>query len=126
MPLDESVEVEGVAEVELESVERVDAEARLPGEVAGPAVAVTVRITNNGSTPIDLGAVTVNVHDADGQVSAPLTAEPAAPLEGELQPGEDAEGVYLFEFGAARAEPITIEVTPTVDSPIAVFVGQIS
>ncbi len=107
-------------------MERVDAEARLPGEVAGPAVAVTVRITNTGSTPIDLGAVTVNVLDADGQASAPLTSAPAAPLEGELQPGDDAEGVYLFEFGADRAEPVTIEVSPTVDSPIAVFVGPIS
>ena len=45
---------------------------------------------------------------------------------GELAPGATPTGVYLFEFGADRAEPITIEVTPIVDSPIAVFVGPIS
>ena len=126
VPIDESVDVGGQAEVEVASAERVEAEARLPGEVAGPAVAVRVRITNTGSTPIDLGAVTVNLSDAEGQPSAPLTSAPAAPLDGQLQPGDDAEGVYLFEFGADGAEPITIEITPTVDAPIAVFVGPIS
>jgi hypothetical protein len=124
-PLDQPVDVEG-ARIELSDVERVEAEARLPGEVAGPAVAIHVRITNTGSTAIDLSAVTVNAHDASGQASAPLTTPPAAPLAGELAPGEDAEGVYLFEFGEGRTEPITIEVSHAVQAPVAVFVGPIS
>ena len=125
VPFDQSVKMTK-ADVASESVKRVDAEARLPGEIAGPAVAIRVRITNSGTTPIDLGGVTVNVHDGAGHMSAPLTSAPSAPLKGELQPGEDAAGVYLFELGAGGAKPITIEVTPTVDSPIAAFVGHTS
>ncbi len=103
MPFDHPVKMTK-ADVELESVKRVEAKARLPGEIAGPAVAIRLRITNSGTTPIDLGGVTVNVRDGAGQMSAPLTAAPAAPLKGELQPGQDATGVYLFELGAARRQ----------------------
>jgi hypothetical protein len=114
------------ARLEITSVKRVDAEARLPGEVAGPAVAVTVSISNTGETPIDLGAVTVNVADAAGTASAPLTAAPNAPLAGELAPGADAEGVYLFDFGPGSSEPINVQVSAAVESPTAVFVGPIN
>lgn len=126
VPIDQPVDVDGIARVELVSIDRVDAEARLPGEVAGPALAVGVRITNTGSTPIDAGAVTVNLSDANAQASAPLTTPPAAPLQGALQPDESVEGVYLFEFGDGRSEPVTIEVSPAVAAPVAVFVGPIS
>lgn len=123
-PLDEVVEVAGTARIEITGIERVEAEARLPGEIAGPALAVSVSISNTTDAPIDLAAVTVNLFDAAGGASAPLTAEPNAPLEGELAPGEDAEGVYLFDFGADRSEPITIEVSAAVGTPTAVFVGS--
>lgn len=124
-PLSDPVEVAGTARLEIVSVARVDAEARLPGEIAGPALAVTVAVANTTDAPLDLAAVTVNLADAAGLASAPLTTAPNAPLEGELAPGENAEGVYLFDFGAERSEPITVEVSAAVGTPIAVFSGPV-
>lgn len=124
-PLVEPVEVQGTARVEIVGVDRVEAEARLPGEIAGPSLAVTVAVANTSGIAIDLTGVTVNLFDAAGTASAPLTSSPNAPLVGELAPGSGAEGVYLFDFGADRSEPITVEVSAVVGTPTAVFVGPV-
>jgi hypothetical protein len=63
--------------------------------------------------------------DATGAVATALTAPPSQPFVGELASSQSAEGVYVFEFANDRPQPVTIEVSPSVGEPIAVFGGNI-
>jgi hypothetical protein len=124
--LDEPVATDDGVMISIAEIDRIDAEAQLPGEIAGPALLVVVRIINSGPDPIDLFGVTVNVFDADGQASTPLTADPASPIFGVLAAGDSIEGRYVFSFDTDRPQPVTVEASHSVDRPIARFVGDIS
>ena len=67
-----------------------------PGESTGPALAVQVAVTNNSSNPFALDSVFVNLNDSSGAPGLVTTGGPAQPLAGELQPGEEATGTYVF------------------------------
>ncbi len=124
--LDEPVATDDGVMISIAEINRIDGEAQLPGEIAGPALLVVVQITNSGPDPINLSAVTVNVFDADGQASTPLTADPASPISGVLDAGDSIEGRYVFSFDTDRPQPVTVEASHSLDQPIARFVGDIS
>ncbi len=123
VPISAPVRVTNAFTVKVVAMERVNAQARRPGEIGGRALAVRIGITNTGPGPVDLGDVSVNVRDAAGVMSAPLSSAPAAPLDGALESRGNADGVYLFDFGEGRAEPVTVEISAAVGAPVAVFVG---
>jgi hypothetical protein len=100
---------------------RVTVGARGPGEVAGPAFAVRVTVTNGSPSPFDLGGLTVNASYGRQETPAsPSDADPAAPLRGRLAPGADAVGTYVF--GApAGATGLRVEVVSNSAAEILVF-----
>lgn len=112
--------------VTLASVEQITTTAELPGEIAGPGAAVSVRIVNTGTDAIDLGSVVVDLQDAAGTPALPMTTSPAAPFGGSLAAGDTASGVYVFTLPTGYVGPATISVSYTVDAPIVVFTGDIA
>gem|GEM_PF-2943429 len=122
---EESGEIDGIS-VEISDISRIDAEAELPGETGGPALLVTIELTNNGSVTADLSTVTVNLADAEGATSTPLTASPAAPFDGTLDADESATAMYVFSFPDDRVGPVTVDVSPAPELPVARFVGAIA
>lgn len=112
--------------VTLAALESITTTAELPGEIAGPGVAVTVRVVNAGSGAIDLSNVVVDLQDAAGTPAIPMSASPAAPFSGSLAPGATADGVYVFTLPATYTGPATVSVTYTVDAPVVVFTGDIA
>ena len=97
-----------------------------PGEVAGPALAVTVKISNNSSKSVDVSSAVVTLLDAEGQVGTPTPASPAAPFTGSLQPGASASGVYVFGIAKTQRNPINVYVSYTAGAATAHFVGNAS
>ena len=97
-----------------------------PGEVAGPALAVTVKISNNSSKPVDVSSAVVTLLDAQGQVGTPTPASPAAPFTGSIQPGASASGVYVFGVAKTQRNPIDVYVSYTAGAATAHFVGNAS
>jgi hypothetical protein len=109
----------------LSRIEAVDAKATLPGEFSGPAVAVTVEVTNGSAHAIDLDAVTVDLATADG-ASAPAVRDPdRKPLSGRLAEGASRAGEYVFTLGEAQRSEVSVRVSYAADAPTVVFSGSV-
>jgi hypothetical protein len=125
VPLDATAEDpdDGVSAT-LEEVEAVDGTGVGPGNVAGPALRITVRVANGSSEPVDLDAVVVAASSGADRVPAPPLGDPsAAPFTGSLAPGDTALGVYVFSLAADARDLVTVSVGHRADAPFLVFSG---
>lgn len=125
VPLDAASDLGGQISARLAEVKAVDAQARVPGEISGPAVAITVEISNDSPNAIGLDSVSVDVQGAGGVPTSPITTDPASPLSGVLQPGEKKTGVYVFTMPADARNGASITVLYSADAPVALFAGSI-
>ncbi len=122
--LDDSAKV-GEVEVSLKKLDNVKVEAAGPGEIAGKAVSVRVSIKNGSDKAIDGTGVYVTLLGKDGAPASPTTAKPAAPIEGSIDPGKTAEGVYVFSVVNGIQNPVTVLVNYGADAKVAQFSGEL-
>ena len=106
-------------------VRAVDAKAQLPGEVAGPALALTLEVRNEGRKAADLSAVVVNVTDSAAAPGTEMSAEPAQPFRGSVGAGKSVRAVYVFTVPKDKRDPITVTVS-IGEAPVLVFTGDAS
>jgi hypothetical protein len=124
--LEEEVVVEGLT-ASLSSVEAINGSANGPGNVAGPAVRVTVRLANRSTAEVSLETVAVNLfHGAGTEPASPLEDPSQRPFTGSVQPGEAAEGIYVFSVPAGDRDPVSVEVGYRAGAPRAVFTGRVA
>jgi hypothetical protein len=110
--------------VSLTRIEAIDGTASGPGNVAGPALRVTVRITNGTSDPLALdGAVVDLAYGSDSAAASPLEDPSRLPFSGTLQPREDATGVYVFSVPDGGRQPVVVSVGYRPGAPYVVFRG---
>ncbi|AEE47157.1 hypothetical protein [Cellulomonas fimi] len=117
VPLDRPAAFDSGVTAELVRVEAVAGEAEGPGEVAGPAVRVTVRLTNGTAAAVPLTSTVVNVYGGTDRAPAePLSGPGAKPFTGTLEPGASATGVLVFNVPADQRDPlqVTVSYDPTV------------
>ena len=108
----------------LQSLDAVEGTATGPGNVAGPALRVTVRLENGTAGPVSLdGAVVTMAHGAGQTPASPLDDPSAAPLSGVLEPGDSAVGVYVFTVAEDARESVTVSVGYRPGAPYLVFTG---
>lgn len=124
--LTEAADFGGQVSARIAQVSAVHAEATLPGEVSGPAVAVTVEVTNGSTQAIGLDSVTVTMADSAGDPAAAVSADLAAPLQGVLDPGKSARGTYVFTVSADRRSPVTVTANYSAAAPTVAFSGPVS
>lgn len=122
--LDKSAQPTTDVVVSLPSIKAIEAKGQGPGEVSGPAVAVTVKVANNKESALDLSQTVVNLTAANGDPGSMMTGSPAAPLPATLKPGKSATGVYVFAVPKTQRDPVKIEVSIDADTPVAVFRGN--
>jgi hypothetical protein len=110
----------------LAEIRAVDAHARIPGEVSGPALRVTVELTNTTASPLSVDGVAVNLYTgADGAPSSPVTEQDGTPLHGSLAPGASAQGVYAFTVPVDQRDLVTVTVAVGPQAGTAVFSGPL-
>jgi len=124
--LDDDVLLETGVRVSVVEIGGVTVEAETPGEVAGPAVAATIRFENGSGHPLDLGATMITLVDAAGNVASPTTSEPAAPTSGTLDDGGTAEGTYVFRMPEDTRDAVTLTVDYAAGAPVVVFHGSVT
>ena len=108
----------------LQSLDAVEGTATGPGNVAGPALRVTVRLENGTAGPVSLdGAVVTMAHGAAQTPASPLDDPAAVPLSGVLEPGDSAVGVYVFTVADDARETVTVSVGYRPGAPYLVFTG---
>jgi hypothetical protein len=123
VPVDQVGEFGDGVTVRLARLEAVEAEGSLPGEHSGPAVAVTVAITNGTTETIDVGTVTVDLVDARGRSASPVIDPEQPPLRGEVPAGATASGSYVFSLPPERRSEISVGVRYAASAPTVVFTG---
>jgi hypothetical protein len=125
VPLDEVSTVDEVG-VSLVAIEEIQGRATGPGDVAGPALRVTVRLDNGTADPLDLAAASVQVtYGPDATPASPLDDPSAAPFSGTLEPGASADGVYVVRVPVDARDSVTVSVGYRPGAPFAVFTGAV-
>ena len=109
--------------VEVLSIDAVEATATAPGEIAGPAVSVELRLINDTDTDLDLQRVQVEVTYAPERNPGNPLSDGTERFEGVLESGGEATGTYVFGVPADQREVIQISVFYDVTAPIVVFEG---
>ncbi|RBY95119.1 hypothetical protein DQ237_15585 [Blastococcus sp. TF02-8] len=124
--LDATVDAGNGVAASLPSIRGIQGSATGPGNIAGPAVQVTVRISNGSAAAISLGGVAVNMYYSDERTPAsPLDDPSQRPFAGMLDPGQSAEGVYVFSVPAEARDMVTVEVGYQAGAPLVLFTGPV-
>lgn len=113
-------------DVEVTRVETTQVKAETPGEVSGPAVVVTVSARNQGTEPVTVDSAVVTIVASDGELGIGTTAGSPSPLAGLVEPGDTAEGTYVFMLDASDGRELTVSVNYAAGEPVAVFTGKAS
>lgn len=122
--LDKSAQAEEGVDVALTAVEAITADAQGPGEVSGPALAITVSIKNSTSSQVSLLNTAVTLTASDGSPGSSMTATPATQFPSAVAAGKTATAVVVFAVAKNKRDPVTIEVSVDPRMPTAVFRGQ--
>ena len=110
----------------LPSIESIEGTAVGPGNIAGPALRVTVRIENGTDEPVWLDGVAVNLYHGEERTPAsPLDDPSRSPFTGSIAPGESGEGVYVFSVPTEVRDLVTIEVGYQAGAPLLLFTGSV-
>lgn len=126
VPLDDEAEFGDGVTAELTSIKAIEAEAKGIGEIAGPALKLTITLTNGTDKSIPLDYVVVNtLYGKDKLPATAIYGDPDAdPFRGTLKPGKSAKGVYIFSVPEDERDKVRITVSHESLSPIVVFTGS--
>jgi hypothetical protein len=106
-------------------LEAIDAQAQGPGNVAGPALRVTVRLDNGTGSDIDLAGVSVNLaYGPELTPASPVNDPSASSFDGQLPTGRSAEAASVFTVPRDTRDTVTITVGYRPGAPLVVFTGR--
>ena len=124
--LDASAAVGNGVVATLPGIEGIQAQATGPGNIAGPALRVTVQITNGTNQSVGLDGVAVNLYlGADRAPASPVDDPSMRPFTGALAAGQSATGVYVFTVPADARDAVTVEVGYQAGAPLLEFTGPV-
>lgn len=123
--LGSTADLEGGVSIAVTEVQSLDVTANTPGEIAGPAVSLTISVENSSDADIDLSTTMVSVTGAAGSYGQATTSEPYSPFLGSLSPGAEASAVYVFRLPAEEHGSLQVSVEYIAGAPIALFAGNI-
>lgn len=124
--LDEPAEPADGLRVSLASIESFTGSVSVPGEVAGPALQVTVEVENKGKSAALTDTLIVNVYYGPDRTPANILVRPRTDLPLSVPAGKTAEGVYAFSVPENARGQILVEVDLSVDLPVVLFEGAVS
>lgn len=97
--------------------------AQGPGETAGPALEVSIVVTNGTTRALELTNVVVNLFDSDRR-PCPIVESAGERLPaGVLQPGESRTGSVIFRIESDKRSPVHLEVIYAGGAQLGVFTG---
>lgn len=111
------------ASATLTKIESVQTTAVLPGEVSGPGLKITLRITNSSSSDLKVDGTIMTLTGTDEAPGEEMSGPPAKVVKGTLKPGQSATGVFVFAIAASNRQKVTVHVTLPTNSPVMVFQG---
>lgn len=123
--LDEAADFGTGLSVRLAGIESVQGVARAPGEIAGPALEVTVEAANDSPEAVSLDGVVVFLSYGEDRVPASDFRDGSAPLGGSLAAQSSATGTYVFAVPEEQRDDVRIEMSYTGEAPTVAFTGSV-
>jgi cytoskeletal protein RodZ len=125
-PLREKADVDDGIAVRVSRIESVDGEAQGPGEIAGPALRVSVEVENTSGEDVAMDLALTNLYYGKDRTPASTLSGPGAnPLPGTLAAGKKASGRYIFGVPARGRNPLVVEFSLQADRPTILFEGNL-
>ena len=125
VPFDEPAPaVEGVV-AEVTALESITAGNDIPGEPSGPAIQVTVRLTNGSDKPVDTAGanVTMTYGGDDRLPAAGLAGDGTSVWPASIPAGGSADAVFQFAVPSSPDGDVRVIVDILAAVPNVVFVG---
>lgn len=125
VPIDKKAKIQPELAARVPKLEAVQGTARGPGEVAGPAVRVTIQLTSGAKKTLDLNNTVVNLSYGAEKTPAPALSGPGTkPLPSTLAPGKSQSAAYVFAVPPDQRDTVAITVDYSVKTPIVAFTGK--
>ena len=113
--------------VQLADIARTEAEASMPGEIAGSAIEVDVTVSNAGATKHDVSASVVNLYyGPDRTPASALSGSGQENLPASVPAGEKATGTYVFAVPEDANKRILVEIDVDPKLQVVLFEGEVS
>lgn len=110
--------------LEIVRIESVKGVAKGVGEVAGPALRLTLRMANASDTPVSLeGAVVEVASGADRAPASTLSGPGVRPFGGEVPAHGSVTAAYVFGVPEEARDRLQVTVSYTAAAPVVVFAG---
>ncbi|MEU6138429.1 hypothetical protein [Nocardioides sp. NPDC047086] len=108
----------------LARIDSVQATASLPGEIGGPALAITVKVKNQTGKKLDLALGVVNAYYGPERTPAvSVASDGEVPFPASVADGESAKAVYVFQI-PEEARPVRVELDLGNGADVVVFKGR--
>jgi cytoskeletal protein RodZ len=125
-PLREKADLDDGVAVRVSRIEPVEGEAQGPGEVAGPALRVSIEVQNTSGEDVAMDLALANLYYGEDKTPASVLSGPgASPLPGTLAAGDRASGRYVFGVPDRGRNPLVVEFSLRADTPTILFEGRL-
>jgi hypothetical protein len=107
------------------TVEDVEVDAFMPGEISGPGVAITVELANGSAEAVNLDNLSVELVMTGNRFATPITTQEDTRLVGDLGPGATGEGTYVFSISPEDRTEVAVQVNYAPPKPTILFQGSL-
>lgn len=98
--------------------------AQGPGEIAGPSVQFTIRISNTTGKTVDLASAVVNAYYGTDRTPASQLEEPGGHSFPEsVKDGDSATGVFVFTIPSSQRGTVLVTLDTSVANAVVAFKG---
>ncbi|WP_158590153.1 hypothetical protein [Amnibacterium setariae] len=120
------VPIKKALSAEVVKTEAVQGTAEGPGEIAGPSVRFTIRLSNSTGRAVDLSSTVVNAYSgADGAPAVQLRSPGGRAFPTRVANGSSATGVFVFNIPSDERSKVEVTVDTAVGNPVIAFRGAV-
>lgn len=109
----------GGVTVQVTAVKTFHSKFRFPGDIAGPAVAVSLVLTNGGRTSFPASGINVVAEYGKAVPAGPITDNGYKGFSGTFMPGSSKSGTYAFSVPSADVSSVLVYVAFRAGKPVA-------
>ena len=122
--LDGKVETAPGVTASVQKVEAVAGEARGPGEIAGPALRVTISVQNGSKAPIrtELGLINL-FYGKDRAPAGTLSGPGVTAFPEQIAAGGSGTGTAVFNVPISERGRVDVEFSYSTNAPVVIFSG---
>lgn len=126
--IDEAGVVAGSVSARIVDVVSFDAQdSQEPGQLAGPAVTVTIEVANGSTAAVELVGSSVNLEYGPQRTPAPPVGDPVATgFPSSVGPGKTVSGQYSFSLPVDQRGEVRVILDLVSGESQLIFVGQLT